>query len=109
MKGEDKIASPAPSDSWTRPEAYVSALARRRSYRKAREDKPRTQPAGTQPWLSTIPFIAILLVLGILAAAIIFIAFPGRQPVQGPKQAPVHEPGVAAPGWYQKALKEMHR
>src|SRR5438445_315594 len=41
VKGEEKVASPAPGASWTRPDAYVAALARKRSYRRARGGRPR--------------------------------------------------------------------
>ena len=109
MKGDEKIASPAPESSWTRPDAYVGAMARKRSYRKAREDKPRTQPVSPQAWLSTVPFAAILAALAVLAIAIILVAFPGSQPPSKPKPPPVHEQGVAARGWLQEAQKEMHR
>ena len=109
MKGEEKVASPAPGASWTSPDAYVAALARKRSYRRARADKPRTQPVSPQPWLSTIPFAAILAVLAVLAVAIIFAAFPGKQAAQKPERAAAHEQGVAPRGWLQEAQKEMHR
>lgn len=109
MKGTDKVASPAPGASWTRPEAYVSALARKRSYRKAHAEKPRSQPVAPQPWLSTIPFVAILSVLAVLAVAMIFIAIPGAQPQQKPKQAAAHEVGVAQRGWFQEAQKQFHQ
>ena len=109
MKGEEKVASPAPGASWTSPDAYVAALARKRSYRRARAGKPRTQPVSPQLWLSTIPFAAILAVLAVLAAAIIFAAFPGKQAAQKPEQAAAHEQGVAPRGWLQEARKDMHR
>jgi uncharacterized protein HemX len=108
VKGE-KITSPPPGAGWTGPDAYIGAMARKRSYRKAREDEPRTQPVTPQPWLSTVPFAAILAVLAVLAVAMIFVAFPRGQPVETAKQDAVHEQGVAPPGWFQKAQKEMHR
>ncbi len=109
MNGKEKIASPASGESWTRPDAYIGAMARKRSYRKAREAMPRTQPAAPRPWLSTVPFAAILAVLAILAAAIIFVAFPGAQPAPRPKPATAREQGVAQRGWFQEAQKEMRR
>ena len=109
MKGDEKIAPSAPESSWTRPDAYVGAMARKRSYRKAREDQPRTQPVAPQAWLSTVPFIAILAVLAVLAVAIILVSFPGNQPKPKPAQVTPHEQGVAPRGWFQKAQKEMHR
>jgi hypothetical protein len=109
VKGEEKVASPAPGTTWTRPEAYIGALAIKRSYRRSREEKPRTQPVAARPSLSTIPFAAILAVLAVLAAAIMIVAFPGSQPV--PKAAPTapHERGVADRGWFQEAQKQFHK
>jgi hypothetical protein len=108
VKGEEKIASPPAGDGWTRPEAYIGALARKRGYRRSREDKPRSQPIAPRPSLSTVPFAAILAVLAVLAVAIMFVAFPGNQPAPRPKLAEVHEQGVAAPGWFQEARKQFH-
>lgn len=84
-------------------------MARKRSYRRAREDKPRSQPIAPRAWLSTVPFVAILAVLAILAVAIMLIAFPGAQPPERPKQAVAHEQGVAPRGWYQEAQKQFHK
>jgi hypothetical protein len=109
VKGKQNLANPAPGASWTRPEAYFSALARKRSYRRAREGEPKGQGVPTRPWLSTVPFAAILAVLAILAVAIMFVAFPGNQPPPRPKQAHIREQGVAPHGWFQEAQKEMHR
>jgi hypothetical protein len=109
VKGDEKIATPAPRAGWTRPDAYIGALARKRSYRKAREDRPRTQPVSPQAWLSTVPFAAILAVLAILAFAIILAAFPGSQPAPKAKEAAAHEQGVAQRGWLQEAQKQFHK
>ena len=109
MKDKEKIAPTAPALGWTRPENYLGAMARKRSYRKAREHQPRTQPVAPQAWLSTVPFIAILAVLAVLAVAIILVSFPGNQPKPKPAQVTPHEQGVAPRGWFQKAQKEMHR
>ena len=109
MKGQEKTANPPPSDSWTRPDAYIGAMARKRSYRRARDDKPRTQPVAPRPWLSTVPFAAILAVLAVLAIAIIVVAFPGSQPAPKPKPVVPREQGVAPRGWFQEAQKQFHR
>jgi hypothetical protein len=108
VKGEEKIAPPSGA-SWTRPDAYIGAMARKRTYRKAREDKPRTQPVAPWPWLSTVPFIAVLAVLAVLAVAIMFVAFPGSQPVPKVERPAAREQGVAPPGWFQKAQKQFHK
>ncbi|MEA3081617.1 MAG: tctex1 protein 2 [Sphingomonadales bacterium] len=105
MKGKDNIAPPARGSGWTRPEDYLGALARRRSYRRAREGEPRpTPPTG----LSTVPLAAILAILAILVVAITIVAFPGNQPPPRPKQAAVQEQGVAQRGWFQEAQKSFH-
>jgi len=109
VKGDEKVASPAPGASWTRPEAYIGALAVKRSYRHAREDQPRSQPAATRPSLSTLPFAVVLAALAILAVAIMIVAFPGNQPVAKPAQPSPHEQGVAPRGWLQEAQKQFHK
>jgi hypothetical protein len=109
VKDKAKIAPPATGSGWTRPDAYIGALARKRSYRKAREDKPRTQPEAPRAWLSTVPFAIILAFLAVLAIAIIFVAFPGTQPPPKAAEVGPHEQGVASRGWFQEAQKEMHR
>lgn len=106
MKGKEKIASPSGA-SWTGPDAYIGALARKRSYRRAREGEPPKQPVQPRAWLSTVPFAVVLAVLAVLAVAIMFLAFPGNQPKPRPKQPIVHEQGVAPRGWFQEAQKEM--
>jgi hypothetical protein len=58
--------------------------------------------------LSTIPFLLLFALLGVLAIAIMVIAYPGNQPVQKPKPT-AKEQGVAQRGWFQEAQKEMHR
>jgi hypothetical protein len=37
------------------------------------------------------------------------LAFPGAQPQQKARQFAQKEQGVAQPGWFQEAQKEMHR
>jgi len=58
--------------------------------------------------LSTVPFLALLALLGVLAVAIMIIAFPGNQPqFKEPAKAKVQ--GVAQHGWFQEAKKDMRR
>jgi hypothetical protein len=108
VKEKQTLANPEPDGAWTRPETYVEALVRTRSFRRAHRERPRTQPVAPRPWLSTIPFLALLVLLGVLAVAMMVLAFPGNQPVSKPV-APVKEQGVAQRGWFQEAEKEMHR
>jgi hypothetical protein len=107
---KEKVDSPAPPQHpWTRPDDYLGALARKRSFRRAREPKPRTQPERPRMLLSTIPFLALLTLLAVLAVAIMVVAFPGTQPQLKEPAAQAREQGVAPKGWFQEAQKEMHR
>ena len=109
MKDTEKLASGAPRPAWTRPDDYLAAMALKRSFRRARGDKPRTQPESPRPLLSTVPFLILIGLLAILAVAIMVTAFPGNQPQQRPQQAAAPEQGVAQRGWFQEAQKDMHR
>lgn len=109
VEGKEKIASPVPRASWTRPDDYLEALARKRTYRRAREGKPPRQPEAPRPWLSTVPFVALFALLAVLAVAIMIAAFPGNQPRPKPQQPAAREQGFAERGWFQQAQKEMHR
>lgn len=109
MNGKEKVTIPSPSTSWTTPDAYVTALARKRSYRRAREDRTRSQPVAPRAWLSTVPFMALIAVLGVMAIATMIVAFPGRQPAPRAKTSVPHEQGVAPPGWFQEAQKQFHK
>ena len=55
--------------------------------------------------LSTVPFLALIGALGVLAGAIITDALPGRG-ARPPAPAPL-EQGTAAPGWFEEAKKDM--
>lgn len=108
MESKEKLASPEPDSTWTKPETYVWALLRTRSFRRAHRESPRTQPEQPRALLSTFPFLILIALLGVLAVAIMVVAFPGNQPRPRPKPV-VHQQGVAEPGWFQEAQKEMHR
>ena len=108
MKGEDKVASPAPGASWTRADTYIGAMARKRSFRRAHGEKQRTEPEAPRLLLSTVPFLALLALLAVLSIAIMLLAFPGNQPQPNEKAAQA-EQGVAGKGWFQKAEREFHR
>jgi hypothetical protein len=82
-------------------------MARKRSYRRARE--PRSGRATAPAGLSTIPLAAILAVLAVLVVAIMIAAFPGSQPAPKAKPSVVHEQGVAPRGWFQEAQKQFHK
>jgi hypothetical protein len=108
VKQKEKLAGPESEGTWTKPEAYLSALVRMRSFRRAHRERPRTQPERPRLLLSTVPFLVLIVLLGVLAVAIMIIAYPGNQPVQKPKPVP-HQQGVAERGWFQEAEREMHR
>jgi hypothetical protein len=105
MKSKEELAPPT-EHSWTRPEEYFEALARRRTERRKREPVVRTQPESPRLLLSTLPFIALIAALGLLAVAIMIAAWPGR-PERHPPPRQQHEQGVAPKGWYQKAEREF--
>ena len=107
MKNKGDLAPPTRGGGWTTPEDYLSALARRRTARKARSPKPRTQPETPHFLLSTLPFILLFAALAVITVGIIIAAWPGSQPQQQPKLAE-REQGVAQKGWFQEAQKEFH-
>jgi hypothetical protein len=100
------LASPE-SLNWTRIEDYLGAMARRRTERRRREPKLRSQPEAPRLLLSTLPFLALILAMAVLAVGIMIIAFPGTQPQLQPRPA-AHQQGVAPKGWFQEAQKQFH-
>jgi hypothetical protein len=94
--------------AWTQPGAYFESLARRRTFRRSRNQKPRTQPESPRLLLSTVPFLVLLSLLAVVAIGIFAIAYPGSQPQPKPKQIAAKEKGVAPRGWLQEAEKEFH-
>ncbi len=107
VKEQEKLANSAPEDAWTRPETYVGALVRKRSFQRAHREQPRTEPEKPRLLLSTLPFLVVIGLLAVLAVAIMILAFPGNQPRPKPKPVATHDQGVAARGWFQEAQKEM--
>lgn len=106
MKRQGVTESPA--GKWTRPEDYLGALARKRSFRRERRDCDRTEPESPRLLLSTVPFLGLIALLGILAVAIMIVAFPGSQPQRQPPRLAQREQGVAPKGWFQEAQREFH-
>ncbi len=106
MKNKGEVTS-AESRSWTRPEDYFTAMARRRTERKKREPKlSRTQPEAPRLLLSTLPFLALIAALAVLAVAIIITAWPGNHAPFKPRPA-AHQQGYAPKGWFEEAKREM--
>lgn len=91
---------------WTRADDYVAALARKRSARRGRSarvgeaDPPRSL-------LGALPFLALIMLLGVLAVAIMVLAFPGTQPQHRSGRPDSHEIGVANRGWFQEAQRQF--
>lgn len=105
---KDHLDAHAAMRAWTRPDAYIGAMARKRSFRRARGERQRTEPETPRLLLSTVPFLALLALLAVLSVAIMLLAFPGNQPPASPKVAAA-EQGVAGKGWFQEAQREFHR
>ena len=98
----------SPAGKWTRPDDYLEALARKRTFRKGRRPRARTEPEAPALLLSTLPFLALLALMAVLAFGIMIAAFPGSQPqVKAPPPVP-KERGVAQKGWLQEAQREFH-
>jgi hypothetical protein len=98
----------SPTGRWTRPEDYLGAMARKRSFRRRSARRGRTEPETPRLLLSTIPFLALFALLAVLAVAMMIAAFPGSQPQQKPPQPQPKQQGVAAKGWFQEAEREFH-
>lgn len=107
MKRDGLTESPA--ERWTRPEEYLGAMARKRGFRRGRRPRDRTEPETPRMFLSTVPFVALMMLLAVLTVGIVIIAFPGTQPPLKPQQVAQKELGFAPKGWFQKAEKEFHR
>jgi hypothetical protein len=105
MKREGVTESP--EGRWTRPEAYLGAMARKRTFRRTRRRERQSEPDSPRLMLSTVPFVALLALLGVLAVAIMIAAFPGTQPQQKAAQLAQREQGVAPKGWFQEAQREF--
>jgi|KBSMisStandDraft_5_1062788.scaffolds.fasta_scaffold1444107_2 hypothetical protein len=107
MNNKGELAPPE-FQRWTRADDYLGAMARRRTARRKREDRGRTQPESPRLLLSTIPFLALIAALAILAVGIMVIAWPGAQPMHAQKQTE-REQGVAPKGWFQEAQKDFRK
>jgi hypothetical protein len=105
---KQRLATDGKRRPWTGIDDYVAALARRRTARRQRELRARTQPENPRLFLSTLPFLLLIAALFVLGAAIMLAAWPGAWPERRPRAA-VHELGKAEKGWFQEAQKDMHR
>ncbi|HEX3422235.1 MAG TPA: hypothetical protein VHS33_02375 [Sphingomicrobium sp.] len=105
MKRQGVTESPA--SKWTRPDDYLEALALKRTFRRKRRGHERTEPESPRLLLSTVPFLALLGLLGILAVSIMVAAFPGSQPEAKALPPIAKQRGVAAKGWFEEAQREF--
>jgi hypothetical protein len=99
----------SPTGKWTRPEDYLGAMARKRSFRRSHRPRDRTQPESPRLFLSTVPFFALMALLAVLTIGIVIAAFPGSQPIAKAPEVAARQIGVAPKGWFQEAQKEFHR
>ena len=106
---KQRLSAPA-ARKWTSADDYIDGLIRLRRNRNARR-KPvaRTEPETPRLLLSTLPFAALLVALGMLSMAIMIAAWPIHQATAAKQQPAQAERGVAAKGWFQEAQKDMHR
>jgi hypothetical protein len=104
---DERLAEPGTERKWTRAEDYFAALARLRTARRTRTEKPRTEPESPRILLSTLPFLALIAGLAVLAVAIMIAAWPGARPQPKPRPAE-HEQGVAPKGWLEDAERDFH-
>jgi hypothetical protein len=92
---------------WTRVDDYIEAMARKRGARRERENFRPRHPDAPRSVLGTLPFLALITLLGVLAVAIMILAFPGNQPQHKPTPPAQHEFGTADRGWFQEAQKQF--
>ena len=105
---KEDLTTPAPWRAWTSPDAYIEAMARKRTARRSRRERQRTEPEAPRLLLSTLPFLALIIFMAVLTVAIMVAAMPGSAPQPKAPQIAQHEQGVAAKGWFQEAQKEFH-
>ena len=107
MKDKEDLAPPPPARGWTRVEDYVEALARRRTARRSRAAKPRTQPEAPRFALSTLPFLVLIAALAVITVGIVLAAWPGERSQPKPRST-AQQLGTAEKGWFQEAEREFH-
>src|SRR4051794_35940457 len=91
----ERRSEPGWAHRWTGADAYVAALARRRTARRSRGPDPGNQHEAPRFPASMLPFVALMIMLAVLVIATIIIAFPGSQPRPKARRAEAHELGYA--------------
>ena len=108
MPRKDDVVAPRSIRRWTTPDDYFAALARRRTARRSRVRSGRTQPESPRFLLSTLPSLALIVGLAVIAIVIMVAAWPGRTGVKPSAGAAVpDEVGTARKGWFQEAEREF--
>ena len=97
---------PPSAQRWTRIDAYLGGLKRRRVGRRAALNRQRSEPEAPRAMLSTIPFAALMSVLAVLIVAFAVAAWPGSQP-QFKARPQAKELGTAQKGWFEEAKKDF--
>ena len=88
---------------WERIDHYLVSLSRSRRLQRQRRPKPRSEPENPRALLSTVPFVALILGLAVVAFAVIVAAWPGRERKRAPVQPQERELGRAPPGWIDRS------
>jgi len=102
------MVRPRSGSDWTQPDDYVVALARKRTARKARDPDPKDQHEASRFPVHMLPFVALMIVLAVLAIATFLTVFTESRPEPKAKQLASHERGYAPKGWLKEAEKEFH-
>ena len=91
-KPDEVVPPPEQSErEWTRLEDYLdlARLWRRAGERRRRRLRPRTEPSAPRLLsLGMLPFVLLMVALGVLAFLIILTAVPGRRAPAPPPPAP---------------------
>ncbi|MBV9528546.1 hypothetical protein [Sphingomonas sp.] len=107
---KDGLAPPPAARDWTRIDDYLVHMRRRdAASRSRRRLRPRSEPETPRFMMSTLPFLALLAILGVMTIAMMIVAWPGEESSvrSPPPSSAVHEAGTAPRGWLQEARREM--
>ena len=103
MNDNEPAARRQSANRWERIDNYLVGLARTRRSQRQRRLKPRSEPEAPRALLSTVPFVTLIIALGVMAFAIIVSAWPGRERQRATPQPQERELGRAPPGWIDRA------
>ena len=111
MANKQDFAPTAPASRWTGIHAYLRPLRRRSGWRRRLSARPVHEPERPNALLSTIPFVALAIGLGLITIVIVTLAWPGqyREQMKPQVRAEQPRPGTAAPGWIDGYRAEADR